>query len=257
MVNEHKEPESTLEHPEDGAEFAKEVAENQDQQSQKSTVEPTAESNEQPSTDEAAQSTSDTTEDKASDEQELMIAALQQEIAALVEKLNGEKEQCDAYKSQYTRIAADFDNFRRRTQKEKEELEQQAKRNTILQLLPVVDNFERARTQIKPNNDGEMAIHKSYQGVYKDLVDSLKRLGVAAMKPEGKPFDPNYHEAMLREPTTEYPEDTVIEQLVRGYLLNDLVLRHAMVKVAVYQEPVITSESDNAESSQTTDSAQS
>ena len=146
------------------------------------------------------------------------------------------------------RIAADFDNFRKRTQKEKEDLRYQVKRDTITELLTVVDNFERARTQIKPENDGEMAIHKSYQGVYKNLVDSLKKIGVSAMKAEGQPFDPNYHEAMLREATNEYPEDTVIEQLMRGYLLEDRVLRHAMVKVAVPGEPVVTSEETNAES---------
>jgi molecular chaperone GrpE len=100
----------------------------------------------------------------------------------------------------------------------------------------VVDNFERARTQIKPANDGEMGVHKSYQGVYKTLVDSLKRLGVSPMRPEGQPFDPTYHEAMMRDYTDEYPEGTVIEQLVRGYVLGEQVLRHALVKVAAPKE---------------------
>ena len=138
------------------------------------------------------------------------------------------------------RLNADFDNFRRRTSKEKEELEQRAKKKTILELLSIVDNFERARSQIKPANDGEMAIHKSYQGVYKTFVEALKKIGVSAMRPEGNQFDPNYHEAMLREPTNDYPEGTVIEQLVRGYLLNDQVLRHAMVKVATEAEEETT-----------------
>jgi molecular chaperone GrpE len=157
---------------------------------------------------------------------------LQQEISKLKRQLTEQREQNQAEKSQYLRLVADFENFRRRTAKEKEDLEQKIKQKTINELLSVVDNFERARTQIKPANDGELAIHKSYQGVYKNLVDSLKKIGVSAMRPEGQPFDPNYHEAMLREATNEYPEGTVIEQLVRGYLLNDQVLRHAMVKVA-------------------------
>ena len=187
-------------------------------------------------------------ETATADEQEAIIASLQAEIASLAEKVSTQKEQAESYKAQYMRIAADFDNFRKRTQKEKEDLRYQVKRDTITELLTVVDNFERARTQIKPENDGEMAIHKSYQGVYKNLVDSLKKIGVSAMKAEGQPFDPNYHEAMLREATNEYPEDTVIEQLMRGYLLEDRVLRHAMVKVAVPGEPVVTSEETNAES---------
>ena len=165
-----------------------------------------------------------------------IMEALQLEIESLKQQLAKQTEQAESVKAQSVRIAADFDNFRKRTQKEKEELEIFAKRNTITELLPVVDNFERARSQIRPANDGEMAIHKSYQGVYKNLVDCLKRLGVSAMRPEGKEFDPNYHEAMLREQTAEYPEGAVIEQLVRGYMIGDRVLRHAMVKVAAAPE---------------------
>ncbi|AFY52738.1 molecular chaperone GrpE (heat shock protein) [Rivularia sp. PCC 7116] len=146
------------------------------------------------------------------------------------------KAQLDERSSQYMRIAADFENYRKRTLKEKDDLELQVKRNTITELLPIIDNFERARAQIKPQNDGEMAIHKSYQGVYKQLVDSLKRLGVSPMRPEGQEFDPNEHEAVMREPTDEYPEGTVLEELVRGYFLGDRVLRHAMVKVAAQKE---------------------
>ncbi|MEM9923837.1 MAG: nucleotide exchange factor GrpE [Cyanobacteria bacterium P01_D01_bin.50] len=151
-------------------------------------------------------------------------------------QLESLKAQLDERSSQYMRIAADFENYRKRTRKEKEDLELQVKRNTITELLPIVDNFERARAQIKPQNDGEMAIHKSYQGVYKQLVDCLKRLGVSPMRPEGQEFDPKEHEAVMREPTDEYPEGTVLEELVRGYFLGDRVLRHAMVKVAAQKE---------------------
>lgn len=164
------------------------------------------------------------------------LSSLRQENEALKAQLDELNQQFDAFKTQSMRIAADFDNFRKRTSKEKEDLEQQVKRNTLTELLPVVDNFERARSQIKPQNDGEMAIHKSYQGVYKQLVDCLKRIGVAAMRPEGQEFDPNLHEAVLREATNEYPEGVVIEQLQRGYFLGDRVLRHAMVKVAAAPE---------------------
>ena len=138
--------------------------------------------------------------------------------------------------SQYIRMGADFENFRKRTLKDKEDLEQKIKQNTLQEILPVVDNFERARAQLKPQTDAEMNLHKSYQGVYKQLVDCLKRLGVSAMRPEGKEFDPNLHEAVMRESTNEYPEGTVIEELVRGYYLGDRVLRHALVKVATAPE---------------------
>lgn len=180
-------------------------------------------------------------------ENDEIFAAFQQENANLKRLLDEKTQQVETSKSQYARLAADFENFRRRTAKEKENLELQAKKNVITELLPVVDNFERARTQLKPETEGEKAIHSSYQGVYKTLVDCLKRMGVSAMRPEGQQFDPNFHEAMLREATSEYPEGTVLEQLMRGYTLGEIILRHAMVKVAVPEEPVITSEEEKTE----------
>ncbi|MEM9948406.1 MAG: nucleotide exchange factor GrpE [Cyanobacteria bacterium P01_D01_bin.36] len=156
--------------------------------------------------------------------------ALQQQVSDL-------QAQLDDRTGQFTRLTADFDNFRKRTDKQREDLEVQVKCNTISALLEVVDNFQRARDQIKPQNDGEMAIHKSYQGVYKQLIDALKKLGVSPMRCEGQEFDPNLHEAVMREPTDQYPEGTVIDEFVRGYVLGERVLRHAMVKVATPLDP--------------------
>ena len=185
----------------------------------------------------------------ADSEKDDVISVLQQENANLRKMLDERIEQSKTVKGQYARLAADFDNFRKRTTKEKENLQQQAKKSVILELLPVVDNFERARTQIKPANDGEKGIHSSYQGVYKTLVDCLKKMGVAAMRPEGQQFDPNYHEAMLREQTNDSPEWTVLEQLMRGYTLEEEVLRHAMVKVAVPADDEATGENTSSEES--------
>jgi molecular chaperone GrpE len=156
-------------------------------------------------------------------------AAKEQENAIL-------KTQSDDRQNQYLRLAADFENYRRRTQKEKDELEVQIKCSTLSELLSVMDNFERARSQLKPANDGEMNIHKSYQSVYKELVDRFKKLGVTPMRPEGQPFDPSLHDAIMREPTKDFTDGTVMEELVRGYLLGEKVLRHAMVKVATPPE---------------------
>jgi molecular chaperone GrpE len=167
------------------------------------------------------------------------------EVQVLTAKLAEISNQRDAFQSQYLRIAADFDNFRKRNSKEKEETELRAKQATIMELLSVVDNFERARTQIKPQNDGELGIHKSYQGVYKQLVESLKRIGVSPMRPEGQQFDPNLHEAVMRQPTDEHPEGTVIEELQRGYYLGDRILRHSLVKVAAPPEQLSTEDATN------------
>jgi molecular chaperone GrpE len=146
------------------------------------------------------------------------------------------KTQSEERQNQYLRLAADFENFRRRTQKEREDLEVQIKINSLGELLSVVDNFERARSHLKPQTDSELTMHKSYQGVYKDMVDRLKKLGVSPMRSEGQMFDPNLHEAVMREPTDQHPEGTVVEELVAGYMIGEKVLRHAMVKVAAAPE---------------------
>ncbi len=93
------------------------------------------------------------------------------EKEALKTQLQAASAQLEELKNQNLRLAADFENFRRRTQKEKEELDLQARCLTIKPLLPVIDNFERARSHVKPQTDGEMNIHKSYQSVYKQMVD--------------------------------------------------------------------------------------
>ncbi|MGB3297956.1 MAG: nucleotide exchange factor GrpE [Phormidesmis sp.] len=168
--------------------------------------------------------------------------ALQQEVEQL-------KAQLEDRTSQFTRLTADFDNFRKRTATERENLEIQVKCNTISSLLEVVDNFQRARSHIKPQTDGEMDIHKSYQGVYKQLIEALKKLGVSPMRSEGQEFDPNLHEAVMREPTDKYPEGTVIDEFVRGYVLGERVLRHAMVKVATPLDPSADSSESPSDSS--------
>ncbi|WP_413163944.1 nucleotide exchange factor GrpE [Capilliphycus salinus ALCB114379] len=178
-------------------------------------------------------------------QEEASSEQIQKELVALIQANQQLTAQLDDINGQYRRLAADFENFRKRTQKEKEDLEIQIKCNTLKKLLPVIDNFERARSHIKPQSDSEMNIHKSYQGVYKQMVDSLKQLGVSAMRPEGEPFDPNLHEAVMREASDTHPEGTVIEELMRGYLLGERVLRHAMVKVATGPESSGSGDTDS------------
>lgn len=175
------------------------------------------------------------------------MALLKEAYESLQAHLEATKAKLEDITSQHKRLGADFDNFRKRTEKEKEELDVKVKCATITELLPVIDNFERARSQLKPADDGEMAIHKSYQTVYRQMVDCLKRLGVSAMRPEGEEFDPNLHDAVMREQTPDYPEGIVIEELMRGYMLGERVLRHAMVKVATAPETIDSSEESSEE----------
>ena len=147
-----------------------------------------------------------------------------------------EKEH-DTLKSQYVRIAADFDNFRKRQSRDQDDLKIQLICKSLTAILPIVDNFERARQQLKPETEEAQALHRSYQGLYKQLVDVLKQQGVAPMRVVGQQFDPNLHEAVLREPSEEYKEDLITEELQRGYHLDGKVLRHALVKVSMGPGP--------------------
>jgi molecular chaperone GrpE len=135
------------------------------------------------------------------------------------------------------RIAADFDNFRKRLSRDQDDLKQQITCSTLSEVLPVVDNFDRARQQLNPEGEEALSLHRSYQGLYKQLVDVFKNLGVSPMRVEGEPFDPSLHEAVLREPSDEHPEDVVIAELQRGYHLDGRVLRHALVKVSMGPGP--------------------
>jgi molecular chaperone GrpE len=160
---------------------------------------------------------------QSADQLEAELAALRSEH----ENLNG----------QYVRMAADFDNFRKRQSRDNDDLRLQITCSTLSEILPVLDNFERARQQLNPQHEEALNLHRSYQGLYKQLVDVFKQLGVAPMRVEGEPFDPNLHEAVLREESHDHPEDVIVAELQRGYHLNGRVLRHALVKVSMGPGP--------------------
>ena len=149
---------------------------------------------------------------------------------ARLEQLEKEHE---TLKSQYVRISADFDNFRKRQARDQDDLKIQLVSKALTAILPIVDNFERARQQLKPESEEAQTLHRSYQGLYKQLVEVLKQQGVSPMRVVAQQFDPNLHEAVLREPSQEFNEDIITEELQRGYHLEGKVLRHALVKVSM------------------------
>ena len=180
--------------------------------------------------DAAPEAEAPATEAAASADPEQRVRELEAELEAL-------KAEHETVRSQYMRIAADFDNFRKRQSRDQDDLRVQIACTTLSEILPVVDNFERARQQLEPQAEEAQTIHRSYQGLYKQLVDVFKQLGVSPMRVEGEPFDPNLREAVLREPSDELHEDVVIAELQRGYHLNGRVLRHALVKVSMGPGP--------------------
>lgn len=131
----------------------------------------------------------------------------------------------------YLRAQADFDNFRRRTMKEKEELGQYASMKLIGQLLPVVDNFERAIAATAANGDYE-SLAKGVDMIFRQLEQTLQQEGLKAMEAVGEPFNPEFHQAIMTVESEEHEEGIVVEEVQKGYILKDKVLRPAMVKVS-------------------------
>jgi molecular chaperone GrpE len=111
------------------------------------------------------------------------------------------------------------------------------KGDIVKELLPMIDNFELARTQVKAETEGEQKINNSYQSLYKQMVEAMKAFGVEAVATVGGPFDPNLHEAIMREPSEEVEDGTVLMEFRKGFMLGDRLLRPAMVKVSYSEAP--------------------
>jgi molecular chaperone GrpE len=133
-------------------------------------------------------------------------------------------------RDQLLRSRADFENFRKRAEREKTDYFKYALADTIRDLLPVVDNLERA---VSHAGDGSEEVQKGIDLIHKQMMDLLQRYGVKPVGAISEPFDPAKHEAIMREENTSLPANSVAEVFQRGYALNDRLLRPAMVKVAV------------------------
>ena len=150
--------------------------------------------------------------------------AYQQELA-LREQAYAELE------SQFKRLAADFENYRRRVATEREELIKFAGSRVLENLLPVVDNFERALDAMGKATEVSQ-VQAGVEMIYRQLQDVLTKSGVSPMEAQGKPFDPNFHEAIAQMENPSLPDETVLAEVQKGYLYNGKVLRHAMVQVS-------------------------
>ncbi|XP_062101682.1 uncharacterized protein LOC133807389 [Humulus lupulus] len=135
-------------------------------------------------------------------------------------------------KEKFIRLQADFDNFRKRIEKDRHTVRTDAQGEVIESLLAMVDNFDRAKQQIKPETEMEKKIDASYQGIYKQFVEIMRSLHVAVIPTVGKPFDPALHEAIAREESQQFKEGIIIQEFRRGFLLGDRLLRPATVKVS-------------------------
>lgn len=146
-----------------------------------------------------------------------------------MEKMEGLAQTLAAEQDKYLRLAAEYDNYRKRTAREKESIYTDAKIDTVKALLGVYDNLERGIAQY---GDEESPHRKGLEMVMNQFKESLAKLGVERMEAEGQPFDPEKHNAVMHIEDEAYGENTVVEVLQQGFLLGDKVLRFAIVKVA-------------------------
>lgn len=148
------------------------------------------------------------------------------------DELNKQKEAYEKLNNQYLRLAADFDNYRKRQESEREALIKYGMEQALKKMIEVADNFTRAEKAMEKIEDCEKA-KESFSVLHKQFKDSLDKLGLEEIKAEGETFDPNIHEAVMQVPTDEHPEDTVIQEMQKGYKYGEKVLRPAMVSVSV------------------------
>jgi molecular chaperone GrpE len=154
-----------------------------------------------------------------------------EEPTVVESELDAAKKLADDNYQKYLRVQADFDNFRRRSRQEKEEFAKYASSKLIEELLPVVDNFERALITGKDTTDAE-AILKGVDMIFRMLGQVLEQEGLKAIEAVGQPFNPEFHLAIMTVESVDYEEGIVVEEIQKGYNLKDKVLRPSMVKVS-------------------------
>jgi molecular chaperone GrpE len=169
-------------------------------------------------------------------------------LKARIEELEGENEKlAEESKNNYDkflRVTADFENYKKRSNKELNDLRKFATENIVREVLSVVDNLERA---IESGLNGETSSETLLQGVeitLKDLLRMLEKFNVSSFESNGELFDPTYHQAMMQEETDDFPENTVVKELQKGYTIHDRLLRPAMVIVS---KPATGSNNDKDE----------
>lgn len=151
------------------------------------------------------------------------------------DKMNELQQKYDTLNQQYLRLAADFENYRKRQEHEREDLLKFGTENALKKMIEVLDNFERGKKALESVEDC-VKVKESFDLVHKQTIDALKKLGLEEIETEGKEFDPNFHDAVMQTPTSEHPEHTVINELQKGYKMGNKVLRPALVNVATSQE---------------------
>jgi len=153
------------------------------------------------------------------------------DVRQLQDRLQAAEEERDKFKDLYQRARADFDNYQKRSQRDQAQERKFAHGNLALDLLPVIDNFDRATAAAQQAGEKGPLV-QGVAMVQAQLLDLLRRHGITPIDAQGKPFDPNLHQAMLQQPSGQHPPGTVVQVLEPGYMIHDRVLRPARVAVS-------------------------
>jgi molecular chaperone GrpE len=162
-------------------------------------------------------------------------AAAPDPVAQLKVDLEAVRSESEQWRERFLRKAAELENFRKRSDRERAEAAALVKGSVLAEFLPIMDACERALKSFNEETNHHVRLQKYREGVellYKQLGDTMNRLGVVALEAEGHRFDPHLHEALTHQETLEYEDNTVIQELRRGYLFKDRLLRPAQVVVA-------------------------
>lgn len=173
------------------------------------------------SDNEVKETVEETTNETAVENDEATFDTIKKELEA-------QKELLQQSEDHYKRLQADFANFRRRNEKEREELSSVVLQGLIKDLLPIIDNFERA---LAVEGAADTPLHDGISMVYNQLMESLKKNGLEVIKAAGEKFDPNFHQAVMRVQDPEKEDDTIEEEFQKGYMVQGRVIRPSMVKV--------------------------
>ena len=153
------------------------------------------------------------------------------DVRQLQDRLQAAEEERDKFKDLYQRARADFDNYQKRSQRDQAQERKFAHGNLALDLLPVIDNFDRATAAAQQAGEKGPLV-QGVAMVQAQLLDLLRRDGITPIDALGQPFDPNLHQAVMQQPSAEQPPGTVLEVLEKGFLIHDRVLRPARVVVS-------------------------
>lgn len=188
--------------------------------------------NQQPDTNDSA--SNDTPPSEASEAEGDVVSVSKSDYETLQADLEKTRAEASDHYERYVRLAAELENFRRRAEKEKSDLQKFGTESFLKSLLPVLDSFDRALSELEGDQSKEKnPLEEGVLMVKKQLTETLEKQGLAAIEAVGAPFDPNLHQAIRKVEDPEAKDERVQEEYSKGYLLNDRLIRPAMVSVIV------------------------